>query len=49
MDRTLAQMVKAKLYRENHEQKHTHRHSKKEKNWEKNISLLPKATTSILG
>ena len=26
-DRTLGQMVKAKLYRQNHTQKHTHTHS----------------------
>ena len=30
-DRTLGQMVKVKLYRENHTQKHTHTHSQKEK------------------
>ena len=30
-DRTLGQMVKAKLYRQNHTQKHTHTHSQKEK------------------
>ena len=30
-DRTLAQMVEAKLYRQNHTQKHTHTHSQKEK------------------
>ena len=29
-DRTLGQMVKAKLYRQNHTQKHTHTHSQKE-------------------
>ena len=28
-DRTLGQMVKAKLYRQNHTQKHTHTHSEK--------------------
>ena len=31
MDRTLGQMVKAKLYRKNHTKKHTHAHSQKEK------------------
>ena len=31
MDRTLGQMVRAKLYRQNHTQKHTHTHSQKEK------------------
>ena len=30
-DRTLGQMVKAKLYRQNHTKKHTHTHSQKEK------------------
>ena len=29
--RTLGQMVKAKLYRQNHTKKHTHTHSQKEK------------------
>ena len=30
-ERTLGQMVKAKLYRKNHTKKHTHTHSQKEK------------------
>ena len=30
-DRTPGQMVKVKLYRQNHTKKHTHTHSKKEK------------------
>ena len=30
-DRTLGQMVKAKLYRQNHTKKHTHTHSQKAK------------------
>ena len=30
-DRTLGQMVKAKLYRQNHTKKHTDTHSQKEK------------------
>ena len=30
-DRTLGQMVKAKLYRQNHTKKHTHTQSQKEK------------------
>ena len=30
-DRTIGQMVKAKLYRQNHTKKHTHTHSQKEK------------------
>ena len=36
--RTLGQMVKAKLYRQNHTKKQTHTHSQKEKK-EKNISI----------
>ena len=40
-DRTIGQMVKAKLYRQNHTQKHTHTHSQKEKKEKKNI-LAPK-------
>ena len=36
-DRTLAQMVKAKLYRQNHTQKHTHTHSQKVKKGKKYI------------
>ena len=36
-DRTLGQMVKAKLYRQNHSQKHTHTHSQKEKKGKKYI------------
>ena len=30
-ERNLGQMVKAKLYRQNHTKKHTHTHSQKEK------------------
>ena len=30
-DRTLGQMVKAKLYRQNYTKKHTHTHSQKER------------------
>ena len=40
-DRTLGQMVKAKLYRQNHKKKHTHTHSQKEK-MEKNVYLKNK-------
>ena len=36
-DRTLGQMVKAKLYRQNHTKKHAHTHSQKEKKGEKYI------------
>ena len=38
-DRTSGQMVKAKLYRQNHTKKHTHTHSQKEKKENKYISL----------
>ena len=38
-DRTLGQMVKAKLYRQNHTKKHTHTHSQKEKK-EKKICIF---------
>ena len=40
-DRTLGQMVKAKLYRQNHTKKHTHTHSQKEKK-ERKIYLYKK-------
>ena len=50
-DRTVGQMVKAKLYSQKHTQKHTHTHSQKEKKGKKKIyiyiSLLPKSTSSI--
>ena len=48
-DRTLGQMVKAKVCRQNHTKKHTHTHSQKEKKKKIHISLLPKSTASILG
>ena len=37
-DRTLGQMVKSKLYRQNHTNKHIHTHSRKEKR-KKNIYI----------
>ena len=40
--RTLGQMVKAKLYRQNHTRKHTDTHSQKEKK-EKNIYIFGKS------
>ena len=40
-------MVKTKLCRENHTQKHTHTHLEKEKKGKNNMSLLPKSTSSI--
>ena len=47
-DRTLGEMVKVKLYRQNHTQMHTHTHSQKEKKGKYiYISLLPKSTSSI--
>ena len=48
-ERTLGQMAKAKLYRQNHIQKPIHTHSQKEKK-EKNIYIVaPKDTASIFG
>ena len=45
-DRTLGQMVKAKLYRQNHTKKDTHTHSPKEKKGKNMyISLFPKSTS----
>ena len=41
MDRTLGQIVKAKLYRQNHTKKHTHTHTQKETK-EKNMSIYKK-------
>ena len=46
-NRTLGQMVKAKLCRLNHTQKHAHTHSQKRKRKQIYISLLPKSTVSI--
>ena len=43
-DRTLGQMVKAKLYRQNHTKKHIHTHSQKEKK-EKYFFLKRKSAT----
>ena len=41
-------MVKAKLYKQNHTQKHTYIHSQEEKKGKKiYISLFPKSTSSI--
>ena len=41
-DRTLGQMVKTKLYRQNHTKKHTDTHSQKEKKEKKNIYIYIK-------
>ena len=38
-DRTLGQMVKAELYRQNHTEKHTHTHSQKEKKEKKYVYI----------
>ena len=50
-DRTLGQMVKAKLYKQNHTKKHTHMHSQKEKKGKKYICIYKikrkRATQSI--
>ena len=41
-ERTLGQMVKAKLYRQNHTKKHTHTHSQEEKRKKKSIYIKRK-------
>ena len=50
-DRTLGQMVKVNLYRQNHTKKYTHTHSQKEKKGKKYICIYIKkrkrATKSI--
>ena len=38
-NRTLGQIVKAKLYRQNHTKKHTHTHSEKEKRRKKKYKI----------
>ena len=48
-DRTLGKMVKAKLYRENHTQKHTHTHSQKEKKGKKYIYCCSQSSPPQLG
>ena len=42
-------MVKAKLYRKNHPQKHTHTHSQKEKKWRKYIYCFSQSPPPQLG
>ena len=49
MDRTLGQMVKAKLYRQNLTQKHIHIHSQKKGKGEKLIYPAPKVHPLNLG
>ena len=49
MDRTLGQMVKAKLYRQNHTKKHTHTHSQKEKKGKNIYIVAPKVNLLNLG
>ena len=46
MDRTLGQMAKAKLYRQNHTKKHRHTHSQKEKKEKLYIYILNKKEES---
>ena len=48
-DRTLGEMVQAKLYRQNHTKKHPHTHSQKEKKEKKYmyIKKRKRATKSI--
>ena len=48
-DRTLGQVVKAKLYRQNHTQKYTYTHSLKEKKGEKKYIVAPKVHLLNLG
>ena len=49
MDRTLGQMVQAKLYRQNQTQKHTHTHSEKEKKGKYINIFAPKVHLLNLG
>ena len=49
MDRTVGQMVKAKLHRQNLTQKHTHIHSQKKGKGEKLIYPAPKVHLLNLG
>ena len=42
MDRTLGQMVKAKIYIQNHTKKHTHTHSQTEKKEKVYINYIKK-------
>ena len=48
-DRTLGQMVKAKLYRQNHTEKHTHTHSQKLKKGKNIYIVAPKVHLLNLG
>ena len=48
-DRTLGQMVKAKLYRQNHTQNHTHTQSQREKGKKYIYIIAPKARLLNLG
>ena len=43
-DRTLGQMVKGKLYRQNHAKKHTDTHSQNEKKGKKNLYIEKKGS-----
>ena len=49
MDRQNPKMVKAKLYRQNHTQKHTHTHSQKEKKEKYIYIVAPKVHRLNLG
>ena len=46
-NRTLGQIVKAKLYRQNHTKKHTHTHSEKEKKGEIYIDIKMEESNEI--
>ena len=45
----LGQMVEAKLYRQNHTEKHTHTHSQKEKKGKNIYIIAPKVHLLNLG
>ena len=48
MDRTLGQMVKAMLYRQNHTKKHTHTHAgKKGKKKKEESNQINKQSTNV--
>ena len=47
-DRILGQMVKAKLYRQNHTKKQTHTHSQEEKKEKKNIYIKKREESNLI-
>ena len=48
IDRTLGQMVKAKLYRQNHTQKQTYTHSQKREKGKNSIGKQAKEKSTII-